>query len=278
MISEIHTYAESIVAWRAQVEQALRAEDGWLALAGLCWLAEGRSRVGSAPESEVALPAELAPPLLAELWLRDGVVSLGAAHPELALNGGPPERRPLRSDQEGRPDIVALGRLSFLVLRRGERVGLRLRDRDNPARSAFAGRRWYPVRPELRVTASFEPYAEPKTMLINTVLGDVEERLSPGFVVFTVDGRECRLDATAGSGGGLFFNFKDATSGKGTYPPGRFLAAPAPQDGEVALDFNKAYNPPCAFTPYATCPLPPPQNILPVAIPAGELSPADHLA
>lgn len=277
MSIETDTYVEELERWREQVEQSLRAEDGWLALAGLEWLAEGRNRVGSDPQGEVVLPADLAPPLLAEVWLRDGAVSLGATHADLSLSGGPPSDRPLRDDADPAPDVVALGRLSFLVIRRGARVGLRLRDRAHPARAAFAGRRWYAPRPDLRVEARFVPHAEPKTLLINTIIGEVEEQPSPGAVVFSIDGRECRLDAVARGGGGLFFNFRDATSGQATYPPGRFLAAPAPVGGRVTLDFNRAYNPPCAFTAFATCPLPPPQNILAVAIPAGELAPeGDH--
>ncbi|MBX0327575.1 DUF1684 domain-containing protein [Oscillochloris sp. ZM17-4] len=276
MTAETESYAESLAAWRAQAEAALRAEDGWLALAGLFWLADGRNRVGSDPSGEVALPEELAPPLMCEVWLREGVVSLGAAHPELTLSGGPPAGRPLQSDDAPAPDVLALGRLSMLVIRRGARIGLRLRDRDHPARAAFPGRRWHPIRPDLRVAAVFVPHPEPKVLRINTIIGEIEERLSPGAVVFQIDGQECRLDATSTGGGGLFFNFKDATSGRGSYPPGRFLTAPAPQGGVVTLDFNRAFNPPCAFTDFATCPLPPPQNVLAVAIPAGELAPEGH--
>ena len=277
VIAESNTYAEDLAEWRADAEQALRAEDGWLALAGLFWLSEGLNRVGSDPAGDLALPDDLAPPLMAEVWLREGAVSLGAAHPALTLNGEAPEGRPLRSDSDPAPDTVTLGRLSMLVIRRGARIGLRLRDRDHPARASFAGRVWYPPQPEFRVTATFAPHAEPKTLLISTIIGEVEEQRSPGAVVFQIGGEECRLEA-ASAGGGLFFNFRDATSGKATYPPGRFLKADAPQGGKVLLDFNQAYNPPCAFTPFATCPLPPPQNILKVAILAGERSPADHPA
>jgi uncharacterized protein (DUF1684 family) len=156
------------------------------------------------------------------------------------------------------------------VIERGNRYGIRLKDKNSELRKAFTGLKYFPPLEEYRVKARFVPYDPPKMIPVPNILGQVDEEPSPGYVVFMLNGRECRLDPVT-EGDSLFFIFKDLTSGKETYPPGRFLNTEMPQNGEVVLDFNQAYNPPCAFTPYATCPLPPEQNKLPIAIEAGEL-------
>jgi hypothetical protein len=163
----------------------------------------------------------------------------------------------------------------MFVIRRGNRYGVRVRDANSPQRQEFAGLRWFPIREDYRVTARFIPHPKPTSMLIANVLGAVEPWPTPGKAVFTLDGREFTLhpvldgaDATE-----LFFIFRDGTTGSETYPGGRFLYAAMPENGIVVLDFNKAESPPCAFTAYATCPLPPKENSLPVRIEAGELNP-----
>ena len=171
---------------------------------------------------------------------------------------------------QGSPDVLRVGNLSLFVIQRGSRFGVRLKDKDSEARRKFAGTHWFPVAEEYRVTAKFVPYTPPKTIAVPNILGDVEQEDSPGYAEFTLKGRQLRLDPVS-EGDVLFFIFKDLTAGKETYPPGRFLYADLPKNGEVILDFNQAVNPPCAFTPYATCPLPPAQNYLPVRIEAGEL-------
>lgn len=269
------TYLSDLAAWRAQQEAALRAPDGWLSLAGLFWLAEGSNPVGSHQRSSVLLAADAAPAHAGELCLHDGVVTIGAAGAALQLNGGPAEGRPLLSDDSPTPDILGVGRLSMLIIRRGPRIGVRVRDPQHPARAAFAGRRWHAPRPDYRLTARFEPYDPPRSLPITNILGDTEAKPSPGALVFSLEGRELRLDATAGPRGGLALNFRDRTSGATTYGAGRMLTTPSPRDGLVVLDFNRAVSPPCAFTAFATCPLPPFQNHLPVAIPAGELALAE---
>lgn len=261
-------YSETITRWREQQEAALRAEDGWLTLAGLFWLAEGAQRAGADPSCEMVLPSG-APPVLG-VFERTGREVLFRPAGDALINGEPATERLLRGDIPGPPDLLTFGSFTLFVIERGERVGLRLRDRDHPARRAFAGRRWFPIDERYCINARFEPYEPPRVVAIPTILGDVEEQFSPGAALFAIDGREYRLDATQTRDGGLFFVFRDATCGNEAYGAGRFLYAAAPRDGMVTLDFNRAVNPPCAFTAYATCPLPPHQNILPVRIEAGE--------
>ena len=270
MQDQIISYVEEIAAWRAVAEAALRAPEGWLSLAGLFWLHEGTNRVGSDPQYERALPAGL-PPFVGEICLRDGAVTIGVAGPSMLLNGEPPDERALRADTEPPADRISVERLALQIIRRGSRVGVRVRDPEGAARAAFAGRRWYAARPEYRIVARFVPYDPPRPIAITSILGDTEDQLSPGAAIFQLDGQELRLDAVASADDTLFFNFRDRTAGESTYGAGRFLYAALPHDGTLVLDFNKAVNPPCAFTSYATCPLPPPQNRLPVAISVGEL-------
>ena len=146
---------------------------------------------------------------------------------------------------------------------------MRIRDVNHPLRRELPPLPWFPIRETYRVRARWVGYDRPKSIAIADVLGDTSEHLSPGYAVFTLGGRELRLEPV-GQPDGLFFIFKDLTSGDETYPAGRFLDTPPPRDGFVDLDFNKAYSPHCAFTPYATCPLPPPQNRLAVRVEAGE--------
>jgi len=164
------------------------------------------------------------------------------------------------------------------VIERGGRYGIRLKDRESALLKEFGGLRWFPVREDYRVEARFVPHASPMKIAVPNILGQVEELPSPGYAAFTIGGREVRLDPVLEEPGAteLFFIFRDQTTGKQTYPAGRFLYAPMPKDGRVTLDFNKAYSPPCAFTPYATCPLPPKQNRLSVRIEAGELTGKPH--
>ena len=168
--------------------------------------------------------------------------------------------------------MVALADLRFFVIRRSKGFAVRLRDLNAPTRREFSGIDYYPVDPGWRIEASFVPYQPPRPIEIPNILGTIDTMLCPGALEFERDGRRCRLEPVQEDpeSGELFLIFKDGTSGDGTYPPGRFLYADPPVDGRVILDFNRAYNPPCAFTPFATCPLPPPGNELPLAVEAGE--------
>ncbi len=268
-------YRNEIESWRAQRMARLAADDGWLTVVGLTWLKEGSNRFGSDARSDVVLPAS-APPHAGVLRLTGGQVTVEVAPGATATVGGARvTSRPLRSDAGAAdPDILALGSVTLQIIDRGGRLGARVKDRDAPARRAFHGTEWYAVKPEYRVTARFVPHPQPTTIVVPSVVGIPEPMASPGSVLFELGGKPFRLDPVLEPGSPeLFFIFRDATSARTTYGAGRFLRADPPRDGRVVLDFNKAYSPPCAFTPYATCPLPPPQNRLAVAIEAGELQP-----
>ena len=186
----------------------------------------------------------------------------------------------LQIDASGKPTILELGSLNFYLIKRGDRLGVRIKDKQSPLRASFQELDNYPIRPEWRIVARFEPYKDKKIPIAN-IVGLVEDNPSPGAVVFDWQGKTYRIDALEGSPeGGLFLVFGDRTNGKETYGAGRFLDTDPPKDGKVVVDFNTAYNPPCAFTAFATCPLPPAQNKLAVAIEAGEKNfkggPAHH--
>ncbi|MBM3726691.1 MAG: DUF1684 domain-containing protein [Acidobacteria bacterium] len=265
-------YIQSVEQWRRQAEIALRADDGWLTVSGLFWLKPGENGFGSAESNAIVLPAP-APPQAGAFHLEDGQVTL-RAHPQsgLTLGGQIATSQRLASDATGKEDIVQLGSLAMFVIVRGERIGIRLRDLNSKYRRQFTGRQWFEVKPEYRVEARFEPHAAPRQVKIPNILGDTETMTSSGVVVFTLNGREHRLEPVDAANNRLWFILRDKTSGKSTYPAGRFLYADAPRNGKVMIDFNQAYNPPCAFTPYATCPLPPRQNHLDTAVEAGELN------
>ena len=259
--------------WKAKRLASLKSDDGWLTLIGLFWLKEGENRFGSDPSNEIVLPEGKVPPFAGTLRLAGGRVKL-EARPEAGVTskGRPVSALDLRSDADGAPTMLELGPLSFNVVRRGERLGLRVRDRENPARAEFKGTDYYPADRRWLLSARFEPYEPPRRVPIMNVLGMETEETAPGALAFEVGGREYRLQALREKGSEqLFIIFADQTSGKETYGAGRYLYADPPgPDGRVKLDFNKAYSPPCAFTRYATCPLPPAQNRLPLRVEAGE--------
>jgi uncharacterized protein len=270
-------YEHEIEGWRAKREEGLRAPDGWLAVVGLHWLREGTSTVGSDHGSDIVLPLP-APPRVGTLEFAKGRAVMRVA-PGVTVKSQdkPVTELELHSDKTGHPDVLAVGPVSLYVIERGGRFAVRVKDPESARRRNFKGLEWYPVRESYRVTARFVPYDPPKPIPIANVLGMVEPMPSPGYVVFNVNGREVRLDPVLEEPAAkeLFFIFRDATAGKQTYPAGRFLYSEMPKDGQVVLDFNKAYSPPCAFTSFATCPLPPRQNRLDVRIEAGEKRPAE---
>ncbi len=265
------SYKDEIEQWRHRRETALKAEDGWLTLAGLFWLKEGPNTVGATPATDMALPKGSAPARVGEFDFHNGITTFRAAPGgEATLNGQSVSEATMKPDSTGRPDVLRVRDLSLFVIQRGDRYGLRVKDKNSPLRRAFTGLKYFPTNEKYRLPAKFVSYQPAKMIPVPNILGQVDEETSPGYVEFTLDGRVFRLDPTS-EDGMLFIVFKDLTSGKETYPAGRFLYAEPPQGDEVILDFNKAYNPPCAFTPYATCPLPPKQNYLPIRIEAGEL-------
>jgi hypothetical protein len=259
-------YAQGVEHWRTEHQRKLAADYGWLTVVGLDWLKEGDNGVGADPSSQVPLPPGSAPPHVAVISLHAGKVVL---HPAvgipLTLNGKPATETTLREDD----DILAINHLKFYLIRRGDRAGIRLKDNDSQARKHFQGLSWYPVDPAWRIQAKFTPWPAPHSLVFHNTIGQEETDPSPGYVTFQKDGREFRLEPTLDEGK-LFFVLRDQTSGKTTYGASRFLYSEQAQNGTVLLDFNQAENPPCAFTAYATCPLPPPQNRLALAITAGE--------
>ncbi len=259
-------YSTSVATWRAQQEADLKASEGWLSVAGLYWIKEGDTTVGSAEGSGVRLPSEV-PAVVGTLTRTGGHVSLTLKDGVSAtVNGKAFTTADLHSDSER----VVVGGLTFVMIQRGDRVGIRLFDRNCQGFKEFTGQKWFVPNLKYVVTAKFTPYMPEKMVGITNVIGDTQMVPIVGYLDFRIDGKACRVDAQ-GTGSGLFINFRDATTGQSTYPAGRFLDTPKPdKSGNVVLDFNKATNPPCAFTAFATCPLPPKSNYLTVMIPAGE--------
>lgn len=273
-------YVAEIEAWRAERLERLTAEDGWLTVVGLHWLAPGVNRFGSDSASEIPLHTPDIPALAGTVeLLSDGtIVARAETGAGITVNGAPLVESVIRSDAQGEPDIVSVGRFSFHIIDRGGRLAARVKDHEAPARADFKGIEHFPIDPRYRVTARLEPYPEPREVPIPTVLGTPTIMLAPGVLHFTLRGEELSLEpyVNAAADPEYFLIFRDRTSGDSTYGGGRFLDADSVgPDGATVLDFNLAYSPPCAFTPHATCPLPPPQNSLPVAVEAGEMHASD---
>ncbi len=269
-------YAAEIDDWRNARLARLTADDGWLSLTGLYWLEPGENRFGSAEDGAVVLPDPSIPDIAGLLILGpDGTVIVFAEEGAgVEINGEPFTETTLRTDAEGTPDIVTAGRIQFHIIDREGRLAARVKDPEAPSRLAFDGIEHFPIDPVYRVEARFEPYEAPREVAIPTVLGEDTTMLAPGVLRFTLNGAEQTLEPYQDSpdDDSYFLIFRDGTSAVTTYGAGRFLYSDAAgADGTTVLDFNLAYNPPCAFTPYATCALAPPQNWLQVSIKAGEM-------
>lgn len=264
-------YTKQIETWRAQRVERLKSPNGWLSLIGLHWLKDGRNTVGSAKDNDVVLAK--GPAHLGAVVLKDGKATIELdAKADATIDGGKSKSAVLLDDSHEKPTTVAFGTASFYLIDRNGKKGLRVKDSDAQTRKDFVGIDNYPIAPAWRIEAKWEAYQPPHTLDVPTVLGTVDKMPVPGKAVFERDGKKYELlpvleekDAKE-----LFFIFADRTSGKETYGAGRFLYADMPKDGKVVIDFNKAYNPPCAFTPHATCPLAPPENRLDLTIQAGE--------
>jgi uncharacterized protein (DUF1684 family) len=244
-------------AWHGQRLASLQKPQGWLALSGLHWLKDGENRLPGLPGRFV---------------VAGGKVTLAAAAGDgWTLGGAPVTSRVLTSDRDGHPDRIQARARTAQVIDRGGKLALRVWDAERPARTGFTGIDTFPPSLRWRLVARWEPYPTPREVEVPSVVGIPTRELAPGRAWFTVDGKESSLEPTL-DGDELFFVFKDRTAPRQTYGAGRFLVAAAPKDGTVVLDFNRAYNPPCAFSAFATCPLPLPQNVLPVRIEAGERS------
>jgi uncharacterized protein (DUF1684 family) len=275
-------YAAEIGTTRALRETRLASENGWLTLVALHWLTPGENPVGSDPAASISLEAPGIPAKACVFDLRpDGTVLLRAEPgAPVAVNGAPPTEAPLVTDRSGKPDAVTVGRVCLTLIERGGKLAVRARDPESPRRTHFDGIEYFPVDPALRVEGTLERYDAPREIEVPSAQGPPQKALAPGVVRFSLGGQERTLEPTVESptDDTLFFVFGDATAGKETYGAGRFLYATAPKGGEtkVVVDFNLAQNPPCAFTPYATCPLVLPKNVLLERIEAGEKVPAGH--
>ena len=255
-----------VEAWRSQRYAALRRDMGWLTLAGLDWLNPGVNRIGTEPGADVVLPD--GPADAGTITLADGQVHAAG---EFTHGGEPVRGLSLVNDQQGEPTMLELGALRLCVIERGGRLALRTWDLDATARRDFDGIDHWPVSAAWNLEGRFEP-TPGRALPVPDVLGTNDEQASPGDVGFEIDGVTYRLQALkGGDSGALWLVFADATNGHDTYGGGRFLYTDPPGDDlHVMVDFNRAYNPPCVFSPYATCPLPWPANRLPFRVDAGE--------
>lgn len=266
-------FTKGELEWRRERDSRMRRPDSWLTIAGLYWLREGGNSFGTDSGNSIVLPEGSAPPFAGRFMLRGSetrVISLsgtGIKYMDSTIT-----EMALRSDAEGKPDIIELNDLKMWVIKRGGRFAIRLRDLNARRYKEYSGLDFFPPRKEYLMQVAFVPFTEPKKVKLVTVVGTEAEMVSPGYVGFRIDDRDLRLDVfeTEPGSSSLFIIFKDKTGGTETYGACRFMVADLQEDGNVRLNFNRAYNPPCAYTPYATCPLPPPQNDLPVRIEAGE--------
>jgi uncharacterized protein (DUF1684 family) len=264
------TYRKSIDTWRAAKEQDLRAPDNWLALVGLFWLKPGANTFGPDKTNLAHLP---------EGSVNGGVFTVegNSVYLEkfdatgISINQKPVlVRTLLKTDRTDQPDEITSGKIKMNVIDREGRLGIRAWDPENPERKTFPGRQWFAVNEGLRIKAKFKAFDKPADLDIKNVVGMKLRAQSPGHLDFEVNGEKYSLLAEGDPTKGFFINFKDKTNGKSTYGAGRFLGTDAVVNGEVVIDFNKAVNPPCAFTTFATCPLAPRENSLKIAVEAGE--------
>jgi uncharacterized protein len=261
LMATSNPYRQELDQWRQAYQERLMAPNGWLSVAGLSWLHQGKNTVGSSDDADVVLPKRFA--------AQAGTIELNGKTAVFHSDAG-------EKTLEAEKDAVPYKDVTVALIERDHRYAIRLRDPLAETRVHFTGSKWFPTREDLRIVAKWVPYDPPHTIPIASILGYVEDQATPGYAEFAIDGKTFRLEPTVETPGSLFFTFKDQTAGHETYPAGRFLDAADPKDGKVILDFNQSRNPPCAFTAYATCPLPPKQNVMAIRIEAGELRYGQH--
>jgi uncharacterized protein (DUF1684 family) len=263
-----------IADWRAKRLASLTSETGWLTPIALYWLKDGENSFGRTSDRALSVDDAALAADTGALVLTDGRVRY-VAHASKAMTylGKPVTSLDLVSDVDDRPTELVAGSLHFILIERAGHLGIRVRDSVSPNRLQFRGLQYFPVRADWHIQARFEPYVPERRISIVNILGMTEEMTSPGAIVFEREGRTWRLDTILEAPGDreLFVMFSDATSGKQSYGAGRFLYIGLPDSDHIEVDFNEAFNPPCAFTDFATCPLPPQQNQLALAVDAGEL-------
>lgn len=276
------SYERQIQSWRQERLERLKSPDGWLAVSGLIWLDEPKEQtdflMGSSEQCPIRLSEESSPAAAGRLSVRDGIVSFTINNGVVAkfngqqTQGGILQIEPVKTEADS-PDKLQVGHTSIHLIRRSGRLAIRLRDAKCPLIRSFPGEDWYPVDAKYRVTAKFVPYDPPRPIQITNVRGATYEDHLVGAAEFQLNGENVRLECQQEGPDELFIVFRDSTSGKETYGAGRFLNARKSADGQVILDFNQAYNPPCAYNIHTLCPLPPKDNHLSIAIPAGAKKP-----
>ena len=267
-------HKNEIQKWQSQRLTSLTKEDGWLTLVGLFWLDKDENKFGSDPKNPIVLPKDKAPGVAGSISLQKGQVLL-TVRPgvEMTADNKPVTTLELKADTDDNgPTILKLNSFLINVIKRGDRVGVRVKDTESRTRREFKGLEYYPIDSKWRVEARFEPYEPAKAIPITNVLGMTDDETSPGALAFEIGGKTYRIDPILEKGEtDLFVMIADETTGKETYGAGRYLyVSPPDATGKVVIDFNKTYSPPCAFTNFATCPLPPRQNHLPFRVDAGE--------
>jgi len=272
VFAEETSYSQSVEKWRSDYQAALTSDTGWLTVSGLFWLHEGDNTFGSNASNAIVLPPS-APGHAGNFEFHSGK-TVAHINPGVTvlLNGQPIQTIELRPDAP--TDRLILGDLTLFVHASGQRLAIRMKDKNSKLRKDFTGLHWFRVDPSFHVPAQYIPYEQPKQLDSQNVLGDPIKMEVVGYLSFSLNGRPFRLEVEPEKTGGFFIVFRDLTAGKDTYPASRFIDTDPPKDTSegkiVDLDFNKAYNPPCAYNPYTTCPLPLPGNRLQIAIPAGE--------
>lgn len=268
-------YIKKILKQRKEREDRFREEErGWLSLVGLYWLRDGENRIGSDASNDIVLPS--GPARVGSVQYNNGVATFHSQRGvPVQCNNKVVSLRRLNADISEEPDFLQIGDLTLLLLDRAGHHLIRVWDKNSKARKEFTGFNQYRVDPTYCIEINYVSYNEPKTLSIKDVIEIYHEVPYSGYVTFMLDGVKHKLEATAGEDY-LFFSFKDTTSGDETYAGGRYLVTVLPKNKKVTLDFNLAYNPPCAYTNFATCPLPPPENFLNIPVRAGEKAYRDN--
>ncbi len=263
-------YKSEVEKWRSEHETDLKSETGWFTLAGLFWLKEGVNTIGAGEKYDIQLTENFKDGKFGEILFANGTATLKVENGvDATADSKQISEIALVSDVDQKQTVVKTGSQTFYVIKREEKFGVRLKDKNNKARLNFKGLHWFPIDVKLKVTATFEPFSEPKEILIPNMLGGNFKMKSEGILKFKLNGKNYSLQPVE-SDGKFFIIFRDLTSKSKTYGVGRFLYAEKSKDNKIILDFNKAENPPCAYTTFATCPIPPKQNRLKIAVKAGE--------
>lgn len=264
-------YIAEIKSWHNKRIENLKKENGWLNLVGLLWLKEGENKFGSDKSNDIVFP-EGTPNFMGKFILQDTTVIMEVnPNVEITNNGNKVTKLKLENDLKGNPTVVAYKYFRWQIIKRQDKIGVRLRNLEAPLVKNFKGIETFPINDDWKIEAEFIPYNPPKNILVPNILGMIDTSKSLGKIVFKKDGKEFSLEALDTGPDSFFIIFADETSGKETYGAGRFLSVEKPKEGKkFYIDFNKAYNPPCVFTKYATCPLPPKENQLKIRVTAGE--------